>query len=62
MAAPIPNNMPVNPDTTMITVKVAIDGTNRRFKVALRDLGANVFPDKVCQLHSAPAQLVLVDL
>jgi next-to-BRCA1 protein 1 len=41
---------PVNPDT-LITVKVAINGSNRRFKLALRDLGANVLPDKVCAMY-----------
>ncbi|KAI9824638.1 MAG: hypothetical protein M1819_000839 [Sarea resinae] len=39
------NNL-LGPDT-LVTVKVAIDGNNRRFKLALRDLGANVFPDKL---------------
>ena len=37
---------PVNQDT-LITLKIAIDGNNRRFKLALRDLGANVLPEKV---------------
>jgi hypothetical protein len=37
---------PVNPDT-LITLKIVIDGNNRRFKLALRDLGANVLPQKV---------------
>jgi next-to-BRCA1 protein 1 len=37
---------PTNPDT-LITVKVAINGSNRRFKLALRDLGANIFPQRV---------------
>lgn len=55
MATPSANNMPVNPDTTFVTVKVAIDGTNRRFKLALRDLGANVFPDKIRFLLGVPA-------
>jgi next to BRCA1 gene 1 protein len=49
MAAQAPNTVPVGPDT-LITVKVIIDGTNRRFKLALRDLGAHVLPHKVCQL------------
>lgn len=49
MATPHPNHAhpgPVGPDT-LITVKVIIDGTNRRFKLALRDLGANTLPQKV---------------
>jgi next-to-BRCA1 protein 1 len=37
---------PVNQDT-LITLKIVIDGNNRRFKLALRDLGANVLPQKV---------------
>lgn len=46
MAAPHPHTTPVGPDT-LITVKVIIEGTNRRFKLALRDLGANTLPQKV---------------
>jgi hypothetical protein len=34
------------PDT-MITVKVNIDGTVRRFKLPLRDVGVNTFESKV---------------
>ena len=37
---------PVGPDT-LITVKVLFDGQNRRFKLALRDLGAHSLPQKV---------------
>ena len=48
MAAQAPQSAPVGPDT-LITVKVIIDGTNRRFKLALRDLGAHVLPQKVCK-------------
>jgi next to BRCA1 gene 1 protein len=48
MSAQAPHTVPVGPDT-LITVKVIIDGTNRRFKLALRDLGAHVLPQKVCQ-------------
>jgi len=36
----------VNQDT-LVNIKVAIDGTNRRFKLALRDLGAHILPQKV---------------
>lgn len=39
-------NVPVTLDT-LIVVKIQLQGTTRRFKVPLRDLGANVFPDKV---------------
>lgn len=47
MATQLPHTGPVGPDT-LITVKVAIEGTNRRFKLALRDLGAHALPQKVC--------------
>lgn len=57
---PTPNHMPTNPDTTFVTVKVAIDGTNRRFKLALRDLGANVFPTKLRFLLAIPPDAHLV--
>ena len=41
-------NAPVTLDT-LIVVKIQLQGqgSTRRFKVPLRDLGANVFPDKV---------------
>ena len=39
-----------NPDT-LITVKVNIDSTNRRFKLPLRDLGPNTLTDRVCHHH-----------
>lgn len=39
-------SVPVNQDT-LITLKIVIDGNNRRFKLALRDLGAHVLPQKV---------------
>jgi next-to-BRCA1 protein 1 len=35
-----------NPDT-LVTLKVNVEGTNRRFKLPLRDLGASTLPDKV---------------
>lgn len=40
----------VNPDT-LVTLKINIDGTNKRFKLPLRDLGAATLPDKVCRSH-----------
>ncbi|EXJ84998.1 hypothetical protein A1O3_05673 [Capronia epimyces CBS 606.96] len=55
MATPHPHTGPVGPDT-LITVKVIIDGTNRRFKLALRDLGANVLPLKLRFLLNIPAE------
>ncbi|KAF7512698.1 hypothetical protein GJ744_000265 [Endocarpon pusillum] len=53
MATQAPQSAPVGPDT-LITVKVSIDGTNRRFKLALRDLGAHVLPQKLRFLLSIP--------
>ena len=46
MASPTSHTGPVGPDT-LITVKVICDGQNRRFKLALRDLGAHVLPQTV---------------
>lgn len=42
MAAPVTNMA-----DTLVTLKVNIDGTNRRFKLPLRDLGANTLPEKL---------------
>lgn len=53
MASQSSNNVPVGPDT-LITVKVIIDGTNRRFKLALRDLGAQVLPQKLRFILAIP--------
>ncbi|KAL8928574.1 MAG: hypothetical protein Q9208_001808 [Pyrenodesmia sp. 3 TL-2023] len=40
---------------TPITIKLALNnGDNRRFKVALRDLGANTLPDKLRSLLAVP--------
>ncbi|RVX74958.1 hypothetical protein B0A52_01235 [Exophiala mesophila] len=55
MASSHPHTGPVGPDT-LITVKVIIDGTNRRFKLALRDLGANTLPQKLRFLLSIPPE------
>lgn len=54
MATPHPHTGPVGPDT-LITVKVLIDNQNRRFKLALRDLGAHVLPQQVCSLSDRSA-------
>ncbi|TVY59698.1 NBR1-like protein [Lachnellula suecica] len=35
-----------NPDT-LVTLKVNVEGSNRRFKLPLRDLGASTLPDKL---------------
>lgn len=41
--------VPVNADT-LIAIKAYYEGTSRRFKLPLRDLGAYTFPQKV-ELH-----------
>lgn len=33
---------------TLVTLKINIEGTNRRFKLPLRDLIPSTLPDKVC--------------
>jgi next to BRCA1 gene 1 protein len=38
--------VPVGPDT-LISVKVSIEGSNRKFKIPLSDLGPGVLPQKV---------------
>ncbi|KAF4633051.1 hypothetical protein G7Y89_g5075 [Cudoniella acicularis] len=42
-----------NPDT-LVTLKVNIEGSNRRFKLPLRDLGASTLPDKLRFLLAIP--------
>lgn len=54
MSSPATHSGPVGPDT-LITVKVIIDGQNRRFKLALRDLGANTLPQRVSSDLLVPA-------
>jgi hypothetical protein len=50
MSGPSPPAPAVGPDT-LITIKILHnDSVNRRFKIPLRDLGARVFPQKVCVL------------
>ena len=44
MAAPAKS---VTPDTE-ITIKVAIDGNHRRFRLPLKELTASTLPNKVC--------------
>ncbi|KFY37438.1 hypothetical protein V494_04755 [Pseudogymnoascus sp. VKM F-4513 (FW-928)] len=43
-----------NPDT-LVTLKINVEGSNRRFKLPLRDLGANTLPDKLRSLLQIPA-------
>ncbi|KAK2816764.1 hypothetical protein FQN49_008008, partial [Arthroderma sp. PD_2] len=56
---PPTQNGPVDPDT-LITVKVAFDGENRRFKIPLRDLGAHTFPQRIRQLLNIPSEADIV--
>lgn len=48
-----------SPDT-VITLKINIDGTNKRFKLPLRDLGASTLPGKVCPLLLHKLRLLLL--
>ncbi|KAI9883857.1 MAG: hypothetical protein M1823_004368 [Watsoniomyces obsoletus] len=56
------NSSSANPNTntnattadTLVSIKVAIDGTHRRFKVSLRDLGAQIFHAKMRTLLEIP--------
>ncbi|KAI0538816.1 hypothetical protein GGR58DRAFT_466878 [Xylaria digitata] len=45
---------------TLINLKVNLDGTTRRFKLPLRDLGANVFEDKLRAFLHIPADTATV--
>jgi next to BRCA1 gene 1 protein len=50
MASTKPTTAPttsVNGDT-LVVVKILYAAQNRRFKIALRDLGPHVLPQKVC--------------
>ncbi|KAK8219007.1 hypothetical protein IWZ01DRAFT_172043 [Phyllosticta capitalensis] len=47
--------VPVTMDT-LVTIKVSIQGTNRKFKVPMRDLGAAVLPTKLRQLLNIPPE------
>ncbi|KAG0651986.1 ZZ-type zinc finger-containing [Hyphodiscus hymeniophilus] len=42
-----------NPDT-LVTLKINIEGSNRRFKLPLRELGATTLPDKLRSLLAIP--------
>jgi len=51
MAAPVA----MSPDT-LIVIKLQVGDENRRFKLPLRDLGANTLPDKVSRHPSTTRQ------
>ena len=50
----------VSPDV-LITIKLQLGAENRRFKLPLRDLGANTFPGKVCR-QLQPRDAVIMTL
>lgn len=52
-------NVPVTLDT-LITIKIVIQGSNRKFKIPLRDLGAHVLPDKLRALLAIPSNQEVV--
>ena len=54
MAAPVNHNTNVVPPDTLITIKIAVNDSLKKLKLPLRDLGANVLPDKVC--HEAGSE------
>ncbi|TGJ85183.1 hypothetical protein E0Z10_g3578 [Xylaria hypoxylon] len=45
---------------TLINLKVNLDGTTRRFKLPLRDLGANVFEDRLRAFLHIPADTATI--
>ncbi|ESZ91382.1 ZZ type zinc finger domain-containing protein [Sclerotinia borealis F-4128] len=47
-------SIPATTPDTIITLKVNIEGSNRRFKLPLRDLGASSLPDKLRYLLAIP--------
>lgn len=52
--------VPVTMDT-LITIKISIQGSNRKFKIPMRDLGAGVLPGKVSELAKLAARPTLAD-
>jgi hypothetical protein len=48
------NNVAVTLDTPIV-VKVLFRGQTKKFKLPLKDLGAHVLPEKVCNTHSSSA-------
>lgn len=44
---------------TLVTLKVNFQGSTRRFKLPLRDLGATTLEDKVCYLLILPYSLII---
>ena len=50
---------PVNPELP-VTIKLSLDGTSRRFKLPLRDLGVNVLEPKLRDLLDIPADAEVI--
>lgn len=50
MAAPTQSGSNATlPQDTLITIKVSVNDSLKKLKLPLRDLGANVLPEKVCE-------------
>lgn len=49
MAAPTQSGSNAIPQDTLITIKVSVNDSLKKLKLPLRDLGANVLPDRVCK-------------
>ena len=47
MAAPTQSSANTIPQDTLITIKVSVNDSLKKLKLPLRDLGANVLPQKV---------------
>lgn len=47
MAAPAPHNANNVSLDTLITIKISVNESLKKLKLPLRELGANVLPDKV---------------
>lgn len=58
MATPVLPSQPV--DEQLVTVKVLFDDSNRRFKLPLKDLRANVLPQKLRMLLGVPADVNVI--
>ncbi|KAK3678941.1 hypothetical protein LTR78_001394 [Recurvomyces mirabilis] len=62
MAAPVNHNNNVVPADTLITIKIAVNDSLKKLKLPLRDLGANVLPDKLRHVLSIkPEQTVVFE-
>jgi len=45
---------------TPITIKISVNDSLKKLKLPLRDLGANVLPDKVCEAANDIRDITLV--